>query len=69
MIRRMTKTPAPRGPGRPPHGAVSKTVFFQIRCTEAQRDAIKELGGASWVLGKLAEETEQRPKRKTPAKG
>lgn len=53
MIRRMTKTPAPRGRGRPPQGDEAKTVFFQIRCTESQRDIIKALGGAQWVLEQL----------------
>ena len=39
--------------GRPPSIA-PKLAVFQIRCTEAQRQQIKDLGGAKWVVRMLA---------------
>lgn len=40
---------ARKGAGRPV-STNPKTVVYQFRCTEAQRQQIKELGGAKWVL-------------------
>lgn len=37
------------GAGRQP-STNPKVAVFQIRCTEQQRQKIKELGGAKWVL-------------------
>ena len=56
----MTKGGKQPGSGRPPADD-PKLAVFQIRCTETQRQQIKDLGGAKWVIRKLAESLVNNP--------
>jgi len=54
---------------RPKSDITGKQISIAVRVTASQRDAFKQLGGATWLRKQLAAELERRWQAEQPSLG